>query len=295
MSMNPTNNEPARVSRRRILGGALGAAMVVGGTTMLPGTASAAESRDAREHRLRVPKGWISVQLYTLRTVLEQDLEGTLAALADIGYRKVELAGTYGRTAAEFRSLLDKHGLTASSSHVGIDGDVNQLIEDARTLGHTYVAVPYVNLPTLGQWQAFATRLEEAGAACRRAGLRLGYHNHAHEFQELEGVRPFDVLAERTSRCNVHFEIDLYWAVDAGVDPVHEVRAQRGRVLQYHVKDRAPDGGFADLGTGTIDFARIFRRTWGEGVREYIVEHDQPADPVHTAKVGYDYLMGLRF
>jgi sugar phosphate isomerase/epimerase len=262
---------------------------------MLSGTAHADESGDALGYRLRVPKDWISVQLYTLRTVLEQDLEGTLAALADIGYRKVELAGTYGRTAAEFRALLDRYGLAASSSHVGIDGDLNQLIEDARTLGQTSVVVPYVNLPTLAEWEAFAGRLEDAGAACRRAGLRLGYHNHAHEFQELDGGRPFDVLAERTSPRHVHFEIDLYWAVEAGVDPVHEVRAQRGRVTQYHVKDRAPDGGFADLGTGTIDFARIFRRTWGEGIREYIVEHDQPTDPLHTAKVGYDYLVNLRF
>jgi sugar phosphate isomerase/epimerase len=282
-----TDRSTVEVSRRVVLG----AAAAVGWF----GGAATASAHDGRVNRLRIPSSRISVQLYTLRTLLEQDLDGTLAALADIGFRKVELAGTYGRGAAEFRSILDRHGLVATSSHVGIDGDVDTLIADALTLGHTYVVVPYVNLPTIEGWRAFAGRLEEAGKACRSAGLSLGYHNHAHEFQHIDGQRPFDVLAEHTSPHHVHFEVDLYWAVDGGVDPVDVVYANYGRVRQFHVKDRAPDGSWADLGTGTIDFRRIFRSTWDAGIREYIVEHDQPADPLRTAAIGYQYLTNLRF
>ncbi|MBP2335093.1 sugar phosphate isomerase/epimerase [Saccharothrix coeruleofusca] len=272
-------------SRRTLLSGALAAAAA---GAALPGTASAGSHGRGR----RVPREAISIQLYTLRGIIGDDPEPVLSALADIGYRRVELAGTYGRSAAEFAKLLRRHRLRASSAHVGIDGDLDQVIADARTLGNQYVVVPYVNYATLAEWRAFAERLEEAGRKLRRAGLSLGYHNHAHEFAPVEGRRPFDVITSTTTRRNVHLEVDLYWAVVGGVDPVEVWRRDFPRVRQFHVKDRAPDGSFADLGKGNIDFARIFRAT---DVAEYIVENDEPKDALVTAQVGYDYLTKLRY
>jgi len=269
----------------------LGVAVAAG--VAVPGIAAA--EPDGGRHGLRVPRHKISIQLYTLRTLLAVDLAGTLSALADIGYRKVELAGLHGRTAAEFRAILDRVGIHATSSHNGIDGDLNQVIADAHTLGQRKVVVPFVNLPTIAQWQEFTARLEAAGAVFRRAGLSLGYHNHAHEFKPIDGVRPYDVITRGTTRRNVHLEVDLYWAVTGGVDPVRVYWDNFPRVRQYHVKDRAPDGGFADPGTGTIDFRHIFRANHAHEVDEYIVEHDQPGDPLHTALVGYQYLANLRF
>jgi sugar phosphate isomerase/epimerase len=275
-------------SRRAVLG-ALGAAAAA---AALPGVASA--TGGGRPGR-RVPRESISIQLYTLRGIIGDNPEPVFEALADIGYRKVELAGTYGRTAEELAKLLRKHRLSASSAHVGIDGDLDKVVADAKTLRNTYVVVPYVNLPTIAEWVAFTERLDAASKVLRRAGLKLGYHNHAHEFQVLEGRRPYDVITQGTSRRDVHLEVDLYWAVTAGVDPVDVFRQNFPRVRQYHVKDRKPDGGFADLGTGTIDFARVFRDTWHHRVDEYIVENDQPADALVTAEVGYKYLRDLRF
>ncbi|ONI89201.1 sugar phosphate isomerase [Saccharothrix sp. ALI-22-I] len=270
-------------SRRTFLSTTLAA----GAAVALPATASAAD-RLCR----RVPKESISIQLYTLRSIMGDDPEPVLSALADIGYRKVELAGTYGRGAAEFAAVLRRCGLRATSGHVGIDGDLDRVIADARTLGHKYVVVPWVNYATLAEWRAFTMRLEAAGEELRRAGLSLGYHNHAHEFVPVEGIRPFDVITAGTTRRNVHLEVDLYWAVTGGVDPVEVYRAHFPRVRQFHVKDRAADGSFADPGTGTIDFARIFRAA---NVAEYIVENDQPRDALATARIGYDYLVDLRF
>jgi sugar phosphate isomerase/epimerase len=281
------------VSRRSVLRGAAGAAALAGAAAALPATAAAEPDHGRRA--LRVPREKISIQLYTLRTILATDLEGTLEALADIGYRKVELAGLHGRTAAEFRAILDRIGIRATSSHVGIDGDLNQVIADAHTLGNSRVVVPFVQLPTIAEWRAFTARLEEAGRLFRRNGLHLGYHNHAHEFALLEGVRPYDVVTGGTTGRNVHLEMDLYWTVTGGADPVRVYWDNFPRVRQYHVKDRAPDGSFADPGTGTIDFPRIFRANHAHEVDEYIVEHDQPADPLHTAQVGYRYLADLRF
>ncbi len=278
-----------------MLRGAAGAALAVGAAGALPGVASAEGAGRGGHWGLRVPKDKISIQLYTLRSILETDLEGTLDALADIGYRKVELAGTYGRSATEFRKLLDARGIRATSTHVGIDGDIDQAIADAKILGNLRSNVAWANFGTIAEWEAFADRLEAAGKAYRRAGIGFGYHNHNQEFALVDGVRPYDVLTQRTSRRNVSFEMDLYWVVAGGADPVREFYRIPGRVKQYHVKDRAPDGGFADLGEGTIDFRRIFRATRPLEVEEYIVENDQPVDPLKCAETGYNYLANLRF
>ncbi|MBK1786280.1 sugar phosphate isomerase/epimerase family protein [Prauserella cavernicola] len=289
-----------RLSRRNMLRTAAGAAAVAGITAAASGTAQAGWGHGGKPGHgwgRRLPKDRIAVQLYTLRTALEADLEGTLGELSDIGYRNVELAGTYGRSPQEFRKLLDKYRLKAVSAHVDFNGaDVNKLIEDAKILGYRTADCAYANYDTIAEWKDFARRLDVAGKAFRRAGIDYGYHNHDHEFQKLEGHRPFDIIARTTSRHNIHFEFDLYWIVVAGVDPVKEFYKNFGRVTQFHVKDRGPDGGWADLGTGDIDFARIFRETWIGGlVKHYVVEHDQPSDPLHTAEVGYDYLRDLRF
>ncbi|MBB4689065.1 sugar phosphate isomerase/epimerase family protein [Amycolatopsis jiangsuensis] len=286
-------------SRRAILRGAATAAVAAGAAVTLPGVAGAATTTAAQpagfgHGHLRVPVDKISIQLYSLRTALEADLEGTLSALADIGYRKVELAGTYGRTAKEFRRLLDKYRIKATSTHVGIDGDLDQTIADARTLGNTRANVPFAAFDTIDGWKQFAGQLEDAGRAFRRAGIPLGYHNHAHEFEPIDGVRPYDVLAANTSGRYVHLEIDLFWAVEGGADPIKLYWQNFPRVPQYHVKDRTADGQMVDPGAGVIDFPRIFRSTL-PNLHEYIVEHDMPTDPLATAQAGFRYLHTVRF
>jgi len=284
------------VSRRSMLRGAAGAALAVGAAGALPAVASADNAGRGGHRSLRVRKDKISIQMWTVRHLAEADLEGTLDALADIGYRKIELAGTYGRSATEFRKLLDQRHIRATSTHVGIDGvDINQAIADAKILGNRRSNVAWANYATIAEWEAFADRLEAAGEAYRRAGIGFGYHNHNQEWASIGGVRPYDVLTRRTSRRNVSFEIDIYWVVTGEADPVREFYRIAGRVKQWHVKDRKPDGGFADLGEGTIDFPRIFRATWPLEVEEYIVENDEPVDALKCAETGYNYLANVRF
>ncbi|MFG1643227.1 sugar phosphate isomerase/epimerase family protein [Amycolatopsis sp. NPDC049252] len=279
--------EAEQYSRRTILNVAT-AALAVGAAVALPGTAGASQGRQ------RVPLDKISIQLYSLRSLLQNDPEGTLSALADIGYRKVELAGTYGRSATEFRAILDKVHLKASSTHVGIDGDLNQTIADAKILGNSSVVVPFAQFATIAEWEAFAGRMNSAAAAFKKARLKLGYHNHDHEFHPIDGVLPYDVLTAKTNKRDVHLEIDLFWAVNGGADPVELFRRNYPRVTQYHVKDRTADGQMTDPGTGVINFPRIFAASC-HNIGEYIVEHDQPTDPLNTAKVGFEYLRTVRF
>jgi sugar phosphate isomerase/epimerase len=293
------------VGRRQLLRGAV-AGVAALGVAAGPGAAATMAARPAGA----VPNGKISIQLYTLRAALggEPGFDAVLEALAQYGYQKVELAGYYGRTAAELRSFLDGLGVRASSSHDGITGSASALqtkLENAATLGQRYVVVPYLASSSLTDWQAWADRMNEEAAAAKRWGLRYGYHNHAHEFTtDLGGgVTPWEVLTERLDPSLVHLEVDLYWVYTGGVnsgaaDPdqfaIDVIREAPQTVRQFHVKDRdAATGDMADLGTGIVDFPRIFRT---HTVEEYIVENDTPdVTPLTSAAVGWRYLDRLAY
>ncbi|WP_219816307.1 sugar phosphate isomerase/epimerase family protein [Arthrobacter sp. ZGTC412] len=298
--------EEKGVDRRGFLRGAMAAGVGVGiagfgGTAAMAAPAAKAAGRP-------VPPGLISIQLYTLRSIMRgEGVDATLASLANYGYTKVELAGLYGRTAGAMRSTLDSLGITPSSSHDGISATPAALetkIANAVTLGQTHINVPYLVSSSAADWYRWAEQMNAEAAVARQAGLKYGYHNHAHEFTtDLGGgLTPWHIFTKYLDPKLVHLEVDLYWAVTAGVgvgakDPVQfaidTILQAPQKVLQYHVKDRATAGDFADLGTGTIDFARIFR---AHTPKEFIVENDQPdVTPLQTAEVGYNYLRGLRF
>ncbi|TMR20947.1 sugar phosphate isomerase/epimerase [Nonomuraea turkmeniaca] len=289
-------------SRRSLLAAGLGLGAAAFAAASPAAAATPPHGRD------RVPPGQISVQLWTVRDDLAQNYDATLAYLAEIGYPKVELAlGYFGRTAQQLRAFLDGLGIRATSSHDGISEDAAGLetkISNALTLGQSFMVVPYLNSDSEDQWKAWAERMNVEAEAARKAGLRYGYHNHAHEFTiDLGGGKtPWDVLTSELDPRLVHLEIDIYWAVTGGIgrgvaDPVRftldVIRRAPQRVLQFHVKDRHLDGDMADLGTGTIDFRRIFDK---HRVLEYIVENDTPdVTPRQTAEVGYRYLRKIRF
>lgn len=300
----------ASVSRRSVLRGALtgavGAGMLATGIGSLP--ASAATRATARP---LVPPGLISIQLWTMRESLwgSPGFDETLRTIADLGYPKVEQAlGYFGRTAAELRAFYDSIGISATSSHDGIsssDDALHTKVENALTLGQSYLVVPFLNSSSADDWKRWAEQMNREAEVANSAGLRYGYHNHAHEFTtDLGGTTPWEVLTAELDPSLVHLEIDIYWAVRGGIesgdgaaDPeaftIDVIRSAPQRVLQYHVKDRhAADGDMADLGTGMIDFRRIFQ---AHSVLEYIVENDTPdVTPEQTAEVGYTYLRELR-
>jgi sugar phosphate isomerase/epimerase len=315
-----SREEVARLSRRGFLRTAAATAAVVGASSALAAPALAGEDPGGSggRGRHRVPRDQISIQLFTLRDQLAIDLEGTLAALADIGYTRVEHAGFVGRTVEEFKAALDAAGLWASSGHVQIPQPFDPAawsasLADANTLGSRYIVHPFfgINFGTgevvreTAPWRAFARDLNRAGRMARDAGLKLGYHNHNWEFFRLTddpSRTAYDVLTDTTDPDLVHLELDLFWATRGARDPVDLIRQNRGRVLQYHVKDMNQAGSFEDPGQGLIDFARIFRHSREAGVEEYIVERDdagtpprEPADALDTARVGYQFLRTVRF
>jgi sugar phosphate isomerase/epimerase len=309
-----------RFGRRGFLRSGAVAAVAVGaaGTVAAPADGAVRlAGHPARAGHRRVPVDRISIQLYTVRDILAADPAGTLATLADIGYTRVETAGTAGLTAEEFRALLDANGIRATSGHFGIPQPFDaaawrETLATARTLGCRYVVHPFFGVGEDGSpirdaavWRAFAQDLNRAGAMAREAGFQFGYHNHHYEFLRVSdgsGRRAWDILTSVADRRLVHIELDLYWSWRGAADPVDVIRANRGRILQFHVKDMDVESEFADLGTGLIDFGRIFAQSDVAGVREYIVERDnagtgerEPADALDTARVGYEFLRNIRF
>lgn len=242
----------------------------------------------------------IGIQLYTLRGVAAANLPGTLARLAAIGYTEIEFAGYYNHPASEVRSLLDQYGLTAPSAHIDIgqiEGDAaSATFRDAKTVGLEWITVP--SLPrgrrdTVDDWKRVAQQFNTVAAETHAQGFRFAYHNHNTEFRKIGAVVPLEVLLAETDPGLVSFEMDIYWVVNGGGDPLDLLARYPGRFKMLHMKDSMgpPDHKMADVGAGTIDFKTILAQA--KGIEHYFVEHDQPTDPFASATASYAYLSKL--
>jgi sugar phosphate isomerase/epimerase len=244
----------------------------------------------------------IGLQLYTVRDQMKADFEGTLARVAEIGYKEVEFAGYFGHSPADVKAILDRHGLSAPATHIGdISPDAwKASLETARTIGHDYIVAPWIpaeRRKTLDDWKKIAADFNRAGQQAKDAGIQFAYHNHDFEFPKLDGQVPYDVLLQSTDPKLVQLEIDLYWITKAGQDPLAYFARWPGRVPLVHVKDSAgpPDHKMVDVGQGTIDWKRIFAKRDQAGIKHAFVEHDQPPQPFEDIAVSYRTLKGLEF
>jgi sugar phosphate isomerase/epimerase len=274
---------------RRTFLGVLPAAALVAGCS--PAGSEAASTRAGRS--------W-GLQLYTLRSVIADDVDQTLADVAAIGYEEVEFAGLYGLTPSQMRTKLDAAGLRATSSHqtvADVRGDWERVLEGAQELGQALVVVPSIpsNLQTPDGLRELADDFNEAGEAARAAGLRFGYHNHDWEHRALpDGTVPIDLLLERTDPGLVDWQMDIYWTVHGGADPVQYLNQTSGRITSVHVKDRTPSGEMAAVGNGVIDFASLMPLAEGLGLLHAFVENDRPGDdPLANVRRSFEHLSTL--
>ena len=242
----------------------------------------------------------IGIQLYTLRVPLSEDVAGTLAQVAEIGYQTVEFAGLYGLTPGEMRTTMDAVGLRAVSSHAGVSdirGDWASFLEGAQQLGQDFIFVPSIpeSERTPEGLRKLAEDFNQAGEIAGSGGLHFGYHNHAWEFAALpDGTVPMDLLLERTEPRLVDWQMDIFWVVDGGGDPMAYLESQAGRVTSVHVKDRTPDGRMVDVGKGVIDFATILPRAEELGMLHAFVEHDTPDAPIESVRYSFNALSALK-
>jgi len=245
----------------------------------------------------------IGVQLYTVRAALQHDLEGSLAGLARIGFKDVEFAGYFGRSPASIKIAVERAGLAAPGSHVEYErmGSLwTRTLDEAARVGHEYVVVPWIPeqaRKTEDDWRRLADLLNRSGHAARAAGLRFAYHNQAYDFKPVDGVVPFDRLALATDPDAVSFELDVYWALQGGANPVAVLDRYPGRFPLLHAKDAgpAPERRMEDVGAGTIDWRAILSRRATAGIQHVFVEHDEPANAFASAANSYRYLRRLKF
>ncbi|MFE7351899.1 sugar phosphate isomerase/epimerase family protein [Streptomyces sp. NPDC057543] len=280
-------------TRRTFLATAVGAAAATG---------LGAASATGADRRRRIPPSGIGMHLYTMRTPLATDFRGTLERLAEIGYATVGVSGRHGHSATDIRRMLDGTRLRAVLEHVGYDtvkgAGLPQALEDIHTLGGKWIVVPSLpgSLHSPAGYREVAREFNRVGLAARESGLKLLYHNHGLDHQVVDGVGLYDILLAETDPELVGFELDLYWAANGGASAPGELFVRHPRRFPaLHVKDMAPNGDFADVGSGVLDFPAMFDTARRGGVKQWLVEHDSPADPFASALASYTYLSRLRY
>jgi sugar phosphate isomerase/epimerase len=270
----------------------------------------------ASEHEIKK----VGLQLYTVRSEMPKDFEGTIAKVASTGYKEVEFAGYFEHSPKDVRAILDKDGLTSPSQHIAYDVVEKkwpETLEASHIVGHKYIVCPWLDEKQRNPegWKRAAELFNKAGEASQKAGIQFCYHNHSFEFTPMEGADgklAYDVLLAQTDPKFVKMEMDLCWISVAGKDPVAYFEKYPGRFPLVHVKDYVNDpnatssyagatgsvefkGRLADVGKGTIDFKRIFAASDKGGIKHYFVENDDAKTPFEDIKISYDYLSGLRF
>ena len=243
----------------------------------------------------------VSLQLYTVRDLTSADMPATLRRLSEVGYRAVEFAGYGGLTPRELRATLDDCGLRVSGAHVPLGDwkrDPEAVLEDLKTLGCVHAVVPMALREgrDAGSVSRLAADLNRWGELCRLEGVTLSYHNHDFEFEPLEGsATMWEVLLGETDPALVNLELDLYWAGYAGVDPASLLGELGDRISLVHLKDMAPDAARSDVpvGSGTMPWAKLLEAADRAGVEWYIVEQDNPGDPLEDVRNSLRYLRGV--
>ncbi|GAC1428969.1 MAG: sugar phosphate isomerase/epimerase [Terriglobales bacterium] len=244
----------------------------------------------------------IGVQLYTVRQEMKKDFEGTLSKVAEIGYREVEFAGYFEHAPKDVRAVLDRHGLAAPSTHIGYPSLAPDkwpgVLEDSKVIGHAYIVNPSVEddlQKTADGWKRAAETFNRVGEASKKVGIQFAYHNHDHEFRPVDGKLPYDILLTECDQQLVKMEMDLGWAFVAGADPLTYFAKYPGRFPLVHVKDFTKDKKMKNVGSGAIDWKRIFASSDKGGIKHYFVENDNPTSAFDDIRSSFEYLQKLRF
>lgn len=256
----------------------------------------------------------LGLQLWSLRAQLLPSLPSGMAAVKNLGFTEVETAGTYGHTAKEFKAIADANGLKIVGAHIPYErmqSDLQGSIADAKALGASYVIVAWV--PHKGdfdvdQARAAIVNFNTWGAVLKAAGLGFGFHTHGYEFKPLpDGTSAFDVMLNETKPDLVFCEMDVFWVVQGGLDPVKLLQKYPGRFKAFHIKDmkkgapvglyegKAPASDNVVVGTGVMDWPAIIEQGKKSGVQYYFIE-DETSDPMANIPPSITYLetLGLK-
>lgn len=291
------------------------------GSLALSGKAGASFFAEKKQHA-------VGVQLFTFFTSIDKDVPGTLKAIAGVGYKEIESAfsmkgGYYGLKPKEFAQLAKDSRLTWASHHVSgapfkmppggfkmpgadttkkfvmpkmppmmnLKDNHQQIVDDVAEGGLKFLVCASIPLGTGDEVKEAVDILSKAGEAAKKAGITLCYHNHTHEFEMVDGVKPYDVLLSQVSADLLKFELDLGWATVAGVNPAELFKAHPGRFPLWHVKDISADKKLpTEVGTGMVNFKPIFAAAKTAGVKHFFVEQDGAPKPIENITTSFNYI-----
>jgi sugar phosphate isomerase/epimerase len=293
------------MNRRTFIGSSVVATFLASRPSLVTGAIGGAEASRKLDR--------IGVQLYTVRDMMKTDFEGTLTKIAAIGYSEVEFAGYFDHQPKDILVILDRLHLSSPSEHVAYEVVQNrwtETLEAAHVVGHNFIvcpSIPDAERKKASGYKKAAELFNRAGEASKKVGIQLAYHNHSYEFEPLAdggGKYGYDILLNETDPKLVKMELDLCWITVAGQDPLTYFNRYPGRFPLVHVKDwtKGPDGKMgekdgemADVGSGAIDWKRLFAESKQAGIQHYFVENDKPASPIEDLRKSYTYLRDLRF
>jgi sugar phosphate isomerase/epimerase len=271
------------------------ALLMAGGLIIRPEMASASVPAKGKKA--------IGLQLYSVREAMRTDAKGTLKQVADIGFKTLETASygdgkIYGMEPKEFRKYVKDLGMKVTGAHLGgprytKDQHAEAMewwkkaIEDHKAAGITWMIKPSMPIPTtLSELQVWCDYYNAIGAEVKKAGMKYGFHNHAREFEKIEGKIMFDYMVENTDPKLVMYELDVYWVKKGGYEPVDYMKKYPDRITVLHIKDEEEIGA-----SGTIDFKPIFETAYANKVKEFYVEVERyNFEPIESVRKSYEYL-----
>lgn len=253
----------------------------------------------------------IGLQLYTLREEFSKNVKGVLEHVAKTGYKEIETygysseKGFFGTSPKDFKKIMNDNGLKAPSGHYDFNSFIKDnntdflkaSIECAKQLESEYITVPYLDeklRSDLDSFKRIAQKINEAAVLCKQSGLKLAYHNHDFEFKKFGDKTGYDILLQETDKKLVDFELDLYWAVRSGNDPLALFKANPGRFTMWHVKDmdKSKAEWNTEIGEGSINFKTIFAEAKLSGMKHFFVEQETnySPNPAESIKTSWDFV-----
>lgn len=246
----------------------------------------------------------VGLELYSVRKTMRADPDRTMAAVRAIGYTDVELLwsfNNFGRTPEQVRAILKQEGLRAPSAHIDpriMETEWPKSLDNAKLIGMEYLIVPSnpESVKTLDDWKQFADRMNTAGAAARKAGLWVAFHNEPDHMKPIDGQIPYDVCIARLDPSVVRLQLDVGNMIIGGGDPMQYLEKHKDRYWSFHLKDVVPDKTKdTELGTGIVNFKQLLSSVPHLDQKPAYVEQEGPTDELASMKVDYQYLHTLAF
>ena len=247
------------------------------------------------------------IQLYTLRDEMPKDPKGVMSQVAKLGYKQLEgyegAQGIFwGMKPKELKTFLSDNDTRMISTHCNIKENFKEKVDQAAEAGLDYLICPYIGpQKSMEDWKMVTDLFNQCGKACKEGGIKFAYHNHEYSFKAFAGMIPHDFIMTNTDPEYVDHEMDIYWVVTGGADPIDFLTRYPNRFRLCHVKDRIVGAtereASCDLGTGSIDFKKILTVAREKGMQYYILEQERydNSTPMKSAAFDAEYLRNFRF